>query len=121
MASLYFGVALIGGLSGTAGIGHTQDENGVLRTCITFNICGSVGAEASVTGCLGQSYTNATTSPRFSTTGLLCASEKVAAGIGGSVHGCQNSNMSQTYTTDVVVGGAAGASGAACYAVNYCW
>lgn len=113
-------IKLVAGASGTVGFGHTRDEYGKKLMCGTVSVCGSAGAEASATGALGQSYTNASTSKGFSTTGSACVSGKGAAIIGASAQACQNSDGSQTYAANAVVGAGGGASGSVCYAVNYC-
>lgn len=120
MSNVNLEVKLVAGGSVTVGGGHTRDEYGKKMMCGAVTFCGSAGAEAGATGGGGQSFTNTNTSKGFSTTGSACVSGKAAAVVGGSVQACQNSDGSQTYAGNVVVGGAAGGSGSVCYAVNYC-
>ncbi|WP_227562144.1 RHS repeat-associated core domain-containing protein, partial [Acinetobacter bereziniae] len=120
MTNVNLGLTAIAGGSVGVGAGHTRDQYGKIMQCVAVTVCGSAGAEASAYGSGGQSYTNTDTSRGFSNTGSACVSGKAAALGGGGVQACQNSDGSQTYAGNAIVGGALGASGSVCYAVNYC-
>jgi RHS repeat-associated protein len=120
MTNINLGAAALFGGSGGFGVGHTKDERGEKSYCIASTVCGTGGAEASAYGSIGQSYTNTGTSKGFSTGGAVCGSAKGAAIIGASVQGCQNTDGSQTGSTNLVIGGAAGGSAGVCYTANYC-
>ncbi|MDS7928269.1 RHS repeat-associated core domain-containing protein [Acinetobacter sp. V102_4] len=120
MSNVNLGVTAIAGASVGIGGGHTQDQYGKIMQCIAITVCGSAGAEASAYGSGGQSYTNTNTSSGFSTGGSVCGSAKGAALIGGGAQACQNTDGSQTYSGNVIVGAGAGATGSICTAVNYC-
>uniref|UniRef100_UPI002090CDED RHS repeat-associated core domain-containing protein n=1 Tax=Acinetobacter indicus TaxID=756892 RepID=UPI002090CDED len=120
MTNVNVGLSAIAGASIGVGVGHTRDQYGKVLRCAAVTVCGAAGAEASAYGSGGQSYTNSSTSSGFSGTGSACVSGKAAALGGGGVQACQNSDGSQTYAGNAIVGGALGASGSVCYAVNYC-
>ena len=120
MSNVNVGLTAIAGGSVGIGGGHTRDKFGKTMHCVAVTFCGSAGAEVSAYGSGGQSYTNTNTSRGFSTGGSACGSAKGAAVIGGGVQACQNTDGSQTYSGNVIVGAGAGTTGAVCAAVNYC-